>query len=167
MKHLTGDIFGQVASASLQLTGHLQTLSFRRQNTSQTKPYFDYVTINGREQWASGDALHLGLKLDIAEERSTLYLQERLHFLPILTKSSNVKVGSAAWIGLILKPTSVEKGQFQRIGILEIVPDGKIPKWLEGPSRRGTWWKTLKRATHPEELEYESFKGRQYTISIV
>jgi hypothetical protein len=76
------------------------------------------------------------------------------------------------WSGLLLEPTGTRKGQFRRLGVFHLYTNSENPPWLneeepnwEQESKFGS--ESTRKSPEIGWLEYESFDGKNYTVSIV
>jgi hypothetical protein len=77
--------------------------------------------------------------------------------------------GEYTWWGLLLEPAGIRKGQFRRIGILDMYSKYKNSPWLDQVVEEN-WGMGREFSPVDNEgdwLEYEEFDGTGYTVSIV
>lgn len=105
----------------------------------------------------------------IAMDTGTMSPQslESLHFLPIGISDCKTPDGDDILLGIILEPTGSQKGQFKRVGFIELL----IPfpnNILKIPSAEEKRLMSIEEGLANEDaLEYESKKGDMYVISII
>ena len=77
--------------------------------------------------------------------------------MPFFLKDPHTKTANV--YGLILQPTYVLKGQFKRLGVLQVMglqlPSSMDVSRMATPDPQDSW------------LEYEEFGGTDYTVSII
>jgi hypothetical protein len=127
--HVAGDLYGGVRSAELSLTGPLRTI-FLMSKKSLWEP--DRAVLSNQFQSFTFDPAFNntddGLKLtfniwfDVWGPR--LKREDHIH-CPIFCKGKDKE--EFMWSGLLLEPTGARKGQFRRLGVLNLTPTAKIP----------------------------------------
>ncbi|KUJ19675.1 uncharacterized protein LY89DRAFT_666539 [Mollisia scopiformis] len=144
-ENVTPDRFGQVISGSITIAGSLKLFSFKSKEIVDSA---DRCIMRCEDMYLQDKFYKFGVRgfghalLD--QDFSTLKDVSRLHFLPLILDKWRTE-------GLLLSPTGKAKGHFQRSGVLQI-----------SHSKLGIW--------HPCEsdcLEYESFNGSLYTVTII
>ncbi|KAE8448272.1 hypothetical protein EG329_009703 [Mollisiaceae sp. DMI_Dod_QoI] len=123
-----GDPFGQVSGGWMRLSGPLWTIEVMNESsiTSSTGSKISHYTWIHINNWKV-------YQEDFTKSRSGLRLDTEsvniscLHFMPFLSRPAMECKGDGfeTW-GLVLKPTGVLRGQFRRVGFLQIRTPTKL-----------------------------------------
>jgi hypothetical protein len=168
--HVASDLYGGVSKAEIRLTGPLRTIfliPLERDLAVLSNQFqsFTFGTTTGDTD--DRPKMTFNIYFDIRGPR--LMREDHIHCL-LFCKGKDKE--EFMWSGLPLEPTSTRKGQFRRLGILHLYTNCKNPPWLneEEPSRAqesNFGSENIRKSPEIDRLEYESFDGKTYTISIV
>jgi hypothetical protein len=160
----TTDEFGQVTSGSIRITGPMKTLvcTYNPHETYQDPKFrCKLKTTHPYEHGPTNSAPFVYWDVANDPEESSLVHEKReihrLHWMPFFPKDPYTKTANI--YGLILQPTGVLKGQFKRLGVLQVM----------GPQLSSSMDVSRLATPDPQDswLEYEEFDGTDYTISII
>jgi hypothetical protein len=159
-----GDGFGQVTGGIIRITGPLKTVTCTHNpHPDYQDPEFriDLRTSHPYEHGPTNSAPSVYWDFPKISEVSSFVKENkedlRLHWMPFFPKDANTKTADV--YGLILQPTGLTKGQFRRLGVLNVM----------GPQLDSMMDVSRLADADPQDswLEYEEFDGTTYTISII
>jgi hypothetical protein len=157
IQYLTNNPYGEIVAAKLNVSGHLSLLTPEGMQSCELSNCsgihgFRIESLGGRKSLSCDEAY---LALDV--EGLDPQLQTNLCFLPFV----QFPLGAGTWYeGLVLQPTGNSVGECKRCGKLVIRDDASTLFPTPG----------FRQPFLPERflnMEYESFDGELFTISIV
>jgi len=144
IEQVTDDPFGQIREGFIRFCGPLVTLELEKSGDALSWAHGYNAVMNGL--CIKG---RLYPEMDLGDERLPF-----LHFMPF----HNSNLDGSQFVGLLLQPTGLVKGQFRRCGRLKMFE--RAVKLAGGPL-----WRDVK---NHDWLEYESVDGEgRYIISVI
>lgn len=174
--HATCDLYGDVRRAEICLAGPLRRIFLTEKGNELFEKYKVAVLSNGKQSFTFGSpSREANLDGTAAKPDYNIYFDvwgpklERNDHIHCLIFCQEHDGKDYIWWSLLLEPTWAKKGQFRRIGILHLYSKFESSPWMTEGDPALSHDRDLESETDQsfDSLEYESFDGKNYTISIV